>query len=157
MHYRIFGSPMPAVAIAMEQGESIYTQSGGMTWMSDGFSMETNMRGGFLKGMGRMFSGESLFMATYTAQRPGAEITLASSFPGEIRILEVGRGKEYIAQKNSFLCATPNVTLSAYVTGVKTGLLGGKALCSRSIQDRGLPFWSWMGPLWRRSLHREKR
>lgn len=140
MHYRIFGSPMPAVAIAMEQGESIYTQSGGMTWMSDGFSMETNMRGGFLKGMGRMFSGESLFMATYTAQRPGAEITLASSFPGEIRILEVGRGKEYIAQKNSFLCATPNVTLSAYVTGVKTGLFGGEGFVLQKYTGQGLAF-----------------
>ena len=98
------------------------------------------MRGGFLKGMGRMFSGESLFMATYTAQRPGAEITLASSFPGEIRILEVGRGKEYIAQKNSFLCATPNVTLSAYVTGVKTGLFGGEGFVLQKYTGQGLAF-----------------
>ena len=90
MHYKVFGSPMPAVTITMDQGENIYTQSGGMTWMTDGISMETNMKGGFLKGIGRMFAGESLFMATYTAQRPGAEITLASSFPGEIKLLELG-------------------------------------------------------------------
>ncbi len=140
MHYKVFGNPMPAVTITMEQGESIYTQSGGMTWMSEGISMETNMKGGFLKGMGRMFAGESLFMATYAAQRPGAEITIASSFPGEIRMLTLGNGKEYIAQKNSFLCATPNVNLSAYVTGVKSGLFGGEGFVLQKYTGQGIAF-----------------
>lgn len=140
MHYKVYGSPMPAVTITMEQGESIYTQSGGMTWMSEGISMETNMKGGFLKGIGRMFAGESLFMATYSAQRPGAEITLASSFPGEIKLLELGNGKEYIAQKNSFLCATPGVTLSAYVTGIKSGLFGGEGFVLQKYTGQGLAF-----------------
>ena len=140
MRYKVFGSPMPAVTITMEQGENIYTQSGGMTWMTDGISMETNMKGGFFKGIGRMFAGESLFMATYTAERPGAEITLASSFPGEIKLIELGYGKEYIAQKNSFLCATPGVTLSAYVTGVKSGLFGGEGFVLQKYTGQGLAF-----------------
>lgn len=106
MHYRIFGTPMPAVTLTLDRGEEIYTQSGGMIWMSEGFSMETNMKGGLLGGIGRMFAGESLFLATYAAQHDNAEITMASSFPGEIRMLEIGSGKEYIAQKNAFLCAT---------------------------------------------------
>ena len=125
MHYRVFGAPMPAVTITMEQGESIYTQSGGMAWMSDGISMETNMHGGLFKGIGRMFAGE---------------ITLASSFPGEIRMLELGKGKEYIAQKNSFLCATPGVNLGAYVTGVKTGLFGGEGFVLQRYSGQGLAF-----------------
>ena len=90
MKYQIFGNNLPAVTITLDQGESIYTQSGGMTWMSEGLRMETNMRGGFMKGLGRMFSGDSLFMANYTAERPNQEITLASTFPGNIIALEVG-------------------------------------------------------------------
>ena len=140
MHYRVEGAPMPALTIKLEQGESIYTQSGGMTWMSDGISMETNMKGGLMKGIGRMFSGESLFMATYTAQRPEAEITLASSFPGEIRVLEVGPGREYIAQKNAFLCATPNVVLSAHVTGAKSGFFGGEGFVLQRYSGQGMAF-----------------
>ena len=70
MKYEIFGSSVPVVEMTMEPGESVYTQSGGMVWQSDGFRMETNARGGVLKGLGRMFSGESFFMVTYTAQRP---------------------------------------------------------------------------------------
>ena len=157
MHYKIFGSPMPAVTLTLEQGESIYTQSGGMTWMSEGISMETNMKGGFLKGIGRMFAGESLFMATYTAQRPGVEITLASSFPGEIRLLEIGNGKEYIAQKNSFLCATPNVSLSTYVTGVKTGLFGGEGFVLQKYTGQGLAFLELDGTIVERSWRLGKK
>ena len=139
MQYKIFGDPMPAVSIRLEQGESIYTQSGGMAWMTDGITMETNMKGGFGKALGRMFSGESLFMATYTAQRP-SEITLAASLPGEIRAVEIHPGQEYIAQKNAFLCATPGVQLSARVNSARAGLFGGEGFVLQHLGGDGLAF-----------------
>jgi hypothetical protein len=57
LNYKLFGSNLPAVSIRLNSGESIYTQSGGMTWMDQGIQMETNMKGGLMKGLGRMFSG----------------------------------------------------------------------------------------------------
>ena len=80
MKTTIWGDILPAVTIDLEQGESIYTESGGMTWMSDKVKMDTNMKGGFMKGLGRMFSGESLFMATYTAEAPNQSITKNFTF-----------------------------------------------------------------------------
>ena len=77
MQYKVFGHPFPAVSIRMNRGESVYTQSGGMSWMTDSISMTTNTHGGLMKGLGRMFSGDSLFMATYTAERDEQEITMA--------------------------------------------------------------------------------
>jgi len=141
MRYEIFGQTLPAVTIHLDAGESIYTQSGGMSWMKDGINMETNMKGGLLKGLGRMLSGESLFMATYTSSRPGAEITLASSMPGQIMPLQVAPGREYIAQKNAFLCAEPNVQLNAYVTpGLSKGLFGGEGFILQRYSGNGLVF-----------------
>ena len=61
MRYKLEGSVMPAVEVLLNRGESIYTQTGGMCWMSDGISMSTNARGGFMRGLGRMFSGGILF------------------------------------------------------------------------------------------------
>ncbi|MDD3949384.1 MAG: AIM24 family protein, partial [Anaerolineaceae bacterium] len=75
MRYKIFGDKLPGLTLQLDAGESIYTQSGGMSWMTDNIQMETNMRGGLMKGLGRMLTGESLFMATYTARNAGAEIT----------------------------------------------------------------------------------
>ena len=68
MRYRVFGDKLPGLTLQLDAGESIYTQSGGMSWMSDNFQMDTNVRGGLMKGLGRMLTGESLFMATYTAR-----------------------------------------------------------------------------------------
>ena len=49
MQYRIFGDMMPAVTIRLSRGESVYTQSGGMSWMTEGVQMESNLKGGFGK------------------------------------------------------------------------------------------------------------
>ncbi len=86
MRYRIVGSIMPAVEMQLQAGESIYTQTGGMSWMSDGILMNTNARGGFMKGLGRMFTGESFFMTTYTSQRENAEIAFSSTVPGRFSL-----------------------------------------------------------------------
>lgn len=90
MKYKIIGENMPAVSILLDTGESIYTQSGGMTYMQDGITMETNMRGGFMGGLGRLFTGESLFMATFRSERPAQEILISSTMPGSIVPLKTG-------------------------------------------------------------------
>ena len=139
MKYKIFGGQMPAVTVRLDAGESVYTQSGGMAWMTDGITMDTNLKGGLGKSLGRLFSGESMFMATYTAQRE-ADITFAASLPGEIRPFRIAPGQEYIAQKGAFLCATPGVTLSAVVNGMKSGLFGGEGFVLQRLSGEGLVF-----------------
>lgn len=140
MKYEVWGGMMPAVTFGLETGESIYTQSGGMSWMTDQLEMTTNMHGGLAKGIGRMFSGESLFMATYTAKAPNQEITLASAVPGEIKIFEISSNYEIIAQKGAFLCATPGVELKAFVTKVKSGFFGGEGFVLQRYCGQGLVF-----------------
>ena len=140
MKYKVFGDKLPGLTLQLDAGESIYTQSGGMSWMTDNFRMETNVRGGMMKGLGRMLTGESLFMATYTSQANGAEITLTSAMPGEIRALQLDGQKQYIAQKSAFLCAQPGVELSTYVTKLKTGLFGGEGFLMQRLSGEGMVF-----------------
>ena len=78
MDYKIIGETVPVVEMTLKKGESLYTQSGGLAYESDGVKMETNARGGILKGIGRMFSGESMFMANYTAEKDDALVAFAS-------------------------------------------------------------------------------
>jgi len=49
MEYTINGTVMQALEIRLSQGEAIYTESGGMAWMSDGIDMKTSGRGGIGK------------------------------------------------------------------------------------------------------------
>ena len=64
MQYQIIGQTVPAVEIAMNAGESVYTQSGGMIWQTEGVEMTTNARGGLAKSLGRMLTGESVLWRT---------------------------------------------------------------------------------------------
>lgn len=142
MQYRILGNTMPAVEVMFDKpGESMYTQSGGMAWMSEGVEMDTNTRGGLLKGVGRMFAGESLFMANYTAKREGATIAFASTVAGEIFPLDVSATGGMICQKGAFLCAEPTVDLSVTLTKkFSSGLFGGEGFILQEISGAGMAF-----------------
>ena len=71
MRYTIIGETVPAVECELNQGESMFTQSGGMIWQTQGIKMTTNARGGLGRSLGRIFTGESIFMANYTAEVSG--------------------------------------------------------------------------------------
>ena len=141
MRYRIVGSIMPAVEMQLQAGESIYTQTGGMSWMSDGILMNTNARGGFMKGLGRMFTGESFFMTTYTSQRENAEIAFSSTVPGEILPLDLRKYGSMICQKGAFLCAQEQVTADAVFTKkLSSGLFGGEGFILQELRGNGMAF-----------------
>lgn len=107
MNYTIEGGTLPTLILNLEAGETIMTEGGAMSWMSPNMLMETTTNGGFGKMMGRMFSGEKLFMNRYTAQGGPGMIAMASSLPGSIKPFEIVPGRELICQKSSFLSCTP--------------------------------------------------
>lgn len=153
MEYNIFGNDLPAVSVKLDRGESIYTQSGGMAWMDSEITMDTNMKGGLFKGIGRMFSGESLFMATYTSTKPGAEVVFASTFPGAIIDLDINRSREIIAQKDAFLCAEQGVDLSVEFTKkLSAGFFGGEGFILQRISGNGKVFLEIAGSVVEREL-----
>ena len=142
MRYQVIGDTMPAVEVVFDRpGETMYTQSGGMAWMSEGISMDSNMRGGLGKSIGRMFSGESLFMATYRAERPGAMIAFASTVAGEVLPVDIGACGGMICQKGAFLCAEENVNLSVALTKkLSAGFFGGEGFILQDISGSGMVF-----------------
>ena len=128
MRYQIIGKTVPTVELTLNKGESMYTQRGGMTWQTQGIKMSTNARGGLMKSLGRMFTGESIFMSTYSAEVDNAQIAFATTVPGDIQpinLSEVPNGMTI--QKGAFLCAEPGVELSvAFSKRFSAGLFGGE-------------------------------
>ena len=85
MRYEIHGTVMQTLDVYLTQGESMYTESGGMAWMKGNIDMKTNTKGGLMAGLGRKLAGESLFMTTYTCNDPGeALIVFAPEAPDVI-------------------------------------------------------------------------
>lgn len=152
MRYEIIGATVPAVEVTLNSGESMFTQSGGMIWQTEGINMSTNARGGLAKSLGRMFTGESIFMASYTADRDGAKVTFGSTVPGAIVPVDVSKG-EMIVQKGSFLCAQQSVELKATFTKKLTaGLFGGEGFILQRIYGSGMAFLEIDGDMFEREL-----
>ena len=140
MEYQLIGDVMPAVEVRMQAGEKMYTQSGGMVWMSEGIKMETNTNGGVLKGFTRKFAGESMFMATYSATVNDATIAFASTVPGKILPIDLA-DSPMTCQKNAFLCAQPSVTLNTiFNKALGTGFFGGEGFILQEMVGTGMAF-----------------
>lgn len=140
MNYTIEGGSLPAVIIQLNPGEVLISEAGGRTWSRGPITTEAKAEGGMGKALGRMFTGESLFLSRYTAQGP-AEIAFSSSFPGRIVARELGPGQSIICQKSAFLCATLGVELSVYFQKkLGAGLAGGEGFIMQKITGPGLVF-----------------
>lgn len=141
MKYEIRGGNLPVVLVDINAGESLFTQSGGMAWMTNNISMSTNMEGGLFGGLARAFSGESLFMATYTCQNGTGTIAFASTFPGTILPIQFDGTKTLICQKDAFLAAERSVNLEViFRRKLGAGLFGGEGFIMQKISGNGTAF-----------------
>ena len=139
MQYRLEGGSLPAVIINMNPGETLISQVGGRTWSRGPILTET--KGGSVgKALGRLISGESLFMSHYTAQGP-AEIAFSSSFPGRIVARILQPGESVVCQKSAFLCATLGVELSVHFQKkLGAGFFGGEGFIMQRLSGNGTAF-----------------
>jgi uncharacterized protein (TIGR00266 family) len=139
--YELRGDTLPVVILTLEEGESVFTESGGMSWMSDGFDMKTNMEGGLFGGIARKLAGESLFMTTYTLNKTSGMIAFSSSFPGKIVPIHLDAGESLICQKNAFLCAERSVKLEIHLKKkLGAGLFGGEGFILQRVTGPGWVF-----------------
>ena len=145
MQNSIEGEPLPVVICQLEAGEKMITESGAMSWMSPNMKMET-VGGGVGKMLGRMFSGESLFLNHYTAMNGQGMIAFASSFPGSIRAFELAPGQDLVCQKSAFLASTAGIELSTFFQKrIGSGLFGGEGFIMQRLSGQGVVFLEFDG------------
>tara|TARA_Y100000310_G_C20614048_1_gene779614 strand:+ start:576 stop:1256 length:681 start_codon:yes stop_codon:yes gene_type:complete len=141
MKHKLRGTTLPILDVELEEGESMFTESGGMAWMSPNISMKTNTRGGLMKGIGRAFAGESLFMATYTCEEGKGLISFATEFPGKIIPFNLQDGETLICQRDAFMAATNEVDIKAeFVKRIGAGLFGGEGFFLQKLTGPGIAF-----------------
>lgn len=140
MEYEVKGGNLPVVVCYLNKGETLLSDSGAMAWMDPCMEMETTSNGGFSKSIGRMFSGETLFLNRYTASDNG-KIAFASSFPGEIRAIKLEAGREVVVQKSSFLASEPTVERNIFFNKkIGTGIFGGEGFIMNKFSGEGYLF-----------------
>ena len=141
MKYKIVGEPLSVVICDVEAGETLFTESGSMSWMSPNMQMETTSNGGIGKALGRMFSGERLFMNKYTAKGGVGQIAFAASFPGSIKVFNITPDRPMIVQKRGFLAGEAGVELSVHFhKRLGSGIFGGEGFIMQKLSGYGTAF-----------------
>ncbi len=141
LKYEIAGGHLPVVICYPEVGQTLSSERGSMSWMSPNMNMQTNSGGGFRKAMGRLFSGDSVFLNDYTPERGPGMIAFASSFPGSIIPYEVTPGNGIVVQKSGFLAMEKGLDVSLYFQKkLRRGFFGGEGFIMQRISGNGLVF-----------------
>ena len=140
MRYEMKGGSFPIVVCNLENGEKMITEKGSMVWMSPNMQMETH--GG---GLGRMFSkafsGESMFQNHYTARGGAGMIAFGSSFPGQIKAVNIAPGQDFIVQKSAFLASEAGVNLSIHFQKrLGPAFFGGEGFIMQRLSGNGIAF-----------------
>jgi uncharacterized protein (TIGR00266 family) len=132
---------MQTLDIRLQPGEGVYTESGGMAWMSGEVEMTTDTRGGVLKGLGRSLGGESLFLTSYRCRSGSGMVVFTPESPGKILAFELAAGQSLICQKDAFMCAAESVKLEIHFRKrLGAGLFGGEGFILQKVTGPGVVF-----------------
>jgi len=153
MQYKIEGNVFPTLEIQLNRGESVFTESGGMAWMSQGIDMSTSTRGGLMAGIGRALAGESLFMVTYACKGQSGSVTFTPEAPGLILDMDLAPNQSLICQKDTFLCAEQSVQMAIHFSKrLGAGIFGGEGFILQKITGPGKAFMAIPGNVIERNL-----
>jgi uncharacterized protein (TIGR00266 family) len=109
----------------LQPGESVVAESGAMVGMSTNVQMQTQS-GGIMKGLKRLFGGESFFRNTFTANGGQGEILFATPLCGDMAVLEAGH-KQWCIQNSAYVASSPTVDVKTKSGGFK-GMFSGAGL-----------------------------
>ncbi|MBW8813940.1 MAG: TIGR00266 family protein [Caulobacterales bacterium] len=152
MKYEISGSTMQTVSIDLEAGETVFSQTHAMAWMTDGMAMNTNTGGGLFAGLKRAMGGGSFFVTQYTAERRG-QVAFAPRFPGTIVPMRLAAGQSLICRKETFLCAEQSVTLEiALQQRLGAGFFAGEGFILQRVTGPGTVFLDLSGEVIEKEL-----
>ena len=157
MRFEISGTTMQTVAVDLAAGETLFSQTNCMAWMSDTIQMNTHTGGGLFAGIKRSLSGGSLFITEFTAQSAG-HIAFAPRFPGTIIARTLAPHESLICRKETFLCAEKSVTLEiAWQQRLGAGFFGGEGFILQKLTGPGVVWLDLSGEVVERDLAPHER
>lgn len=140
MRYEVTGTTMQTVSIDLARGESLFSQTASMAWMSPTIRMDTHTGGGLFAGIKRALAGGGIFITEFIADDAG-HIAFAPRFPGQIVPVTLASGQSLICRKETFLCAEKSVELEiAFQQRLGAGFFAGEGFIMQKVTGPGTVF-----------------
>lgn len=138
--------------VDLPRGRQLKAEGDAMVAMSPTIAVEGQMTGGLLGGLGRMISGESLFLQTLSAGRGPGSVYLAPAAPGDIAALEIHPPEGLIVQRGGFLACSEGVDVGTQIQNVAQGLFSGEGFFILRASGKGLLLVESLGAIHRIDL-----
>lgn len=121
--FRFEGAPdYGFITVTIPANAMLKVEASAMATMDSHVTMKTRMRGG----LGRLLTGESLFLNEFTAQSGPAEIGIAPGSPGDVRHLHLDGNTVYL-QNSAYVASTQGVELETKWQGLTKGFFSGES------------------------------
>jgi uncharacterized protein (TIGR00266 family) len=157
MQTKILGTTMPVLDVQLEPNESVFSESGELSWMTASIQMTTHTQmgggGGIFGALKRVAGGGSLFMTEYRAFGSTGVVSFATKVPGHIVPIEVTPGSEFMIHRHGFLCATTQVTIGVgFQQSLGAGVFGGSGFLLQRVGGQGTAWLELSGELIMKNL-----
>ncbi len=157
MQTRIQGTTMPVLEVQLNPNESVFSESGELSWMTASIQMTTHTQmgggGGLFGVLKRVAGGGCLFMTEYRAIQYPGEVAFATKVPGHIVPVQLGQGAEYMVHRHGFLCATDGVTIGVgFQQSLGAGIFGGNGFMLQRVGGQGTAWLELSGELIMKNL-----
>jgi uncharacterized protein (TIGR00266 family) len=152
MQARIQGTTMPVLEVELQPNESVFSESGELSWMTGSVQMMTHTQmgggGGLFGVLKRVAGGGSIFMTEYRAMQYPGSVSFATKVPGHIVPVQLGQGPEYMVHRHGFLCATTQVTIGVgFQQSLGAGIFGGDGFLLQKVGGVGTAWLELSGEL----------
>ncbi len=133
MQIELLGAPAATAArVTLSTGEVLTAEVGAMIAMSTGLRVQTSSKtsegkGGMLKGIKRMFSGESFFLNSFTATADNQQVIVGPALIGDV-IHHQLEGGTLVVQGSSWMASSPGIDIDTSFQGLGAGLLSGEGM-----------------------------
>ncbi len=142
IQYHILGTVQQTLALNLQPGQTIFSDTGALSWMTATMTMKTTSGGGGLGGMlKRAASGATAFIIDFTPNGGPGQVAFSTDFPGKILAVELDQGQSVVMHKHAFLCAEKSVSLDVYFSRkLGAGLFGGEGFILQKLTGPGITF-----------------
>ncbi len=138
--YRVEHAPAYASLILdVPANKTVLVEASAMAAMDTCLQMKSKMKGGLMKGIGRMLGGESLFINEFTAQGKSGELYISPGVPGDVQHYYVTSKCGLMVQSSGFVACSPEVEIDTKFQGFK-GFFSGESLFLLKATGNG-DFW----------------
>ena len=122
--FRIDGKPdYSFLTVQIPADETIKVEASAMATMDTNIRMKTKMRGG----LGRLLTGENLFINEFTAENIPGEIGIAPGTPGDLTHQYL-KGNTIFLQNSAYVASTEGVNIETKWQGLVKGFFSGENL-----------------------------